>query len=219
MKKYFNVLKLCPLFNGLDEEKLSTMLNCLGAKVESFDKKYTIFSEGKPQKYIGILLSGSAQIIQIDYFGNRSILSDIEAGNSFAEAFACDDNSILPVSIIANEPCEVMFINSRHILHTCTNCCDFHQQLIYNLMKELAKKNIAFYQKIDVTSKRTTREKLLTYLAYQAKRAGSNRFTIPFDRQALADYLEVDRSGLSVEISKLKKEGVLDTHKNLFELF
>ena len=86
-------------------------------------------------------------------------------------------------------------------------------------MKELAKKNIAFYQKIDVTSKRTTREKLLTYLAYQAKRAGSNRFTIPFDRQALADYLEVDRSGLSVEISKLKKEGVLDTHKNLFELF
>ncbi|MBR2480404.1 MAG: Crp/Fnr family transcriptional regulator [Clostridia bacterium] len=219
MKKYFNVLKLCPLFNGLDEEKLSTMLNCLGAKVESFDKKYTIFSEGKPQKYIGILLSGSAQIIQIDYFGNRSILSDIEAGNSFAEAFACNDNSILPVSIIANEPCEVMFINSRHILHTCTNCCDFHQQLIYNLMKELAKKNIAFYQKIDVTSKRTTREKLLTYLAYQAKRAGSNRFTIPFDRQALADYLEVDRSGLSVEISKLKKEGVLDTHKNLFELF
>ena len=219
MKKYFNVLKLCPLFNGLDEEKLSTMLNCLGAKVESFDKKYTIFSEGKPQKYIGILLSGSAQIIQIDYFGNRSILSDIEAGNSFAEAFACNDNSILPVSIIANEPCEVMFINSRHILYTCTNCCDFHQQLIYNLMKELAKKNIAFYQKIDVTSKRTTREKLLTYLAYQAKRAGSNRFTIPFDRQALADYLEVDRSGLSVEISKLKKEGVLDTHKNLFELF
>ena len=219
LKKYFNVLKLCPLFNGLDEEKLSTMLNCLGAKVESFDKKYTIFSEGKPQKYIGILLSGSAQIIQIDYFGNRSILSDIEAGNSFAEAFACNDNSILPVSIIANEPCEVMFINSRHILHTCTNCCDFHQQLIYNLMKELAKKNIAFYQKIDVTSKRTTREKLLTYLAYQAKRAGSNRFTIPFDRQALADYLEVDRSGLSVEISKLKKEGVLDTHKNLFELF
>ena len=219
MKKYFNVLKLCPLFNGLDEEKLSTMLNCLGAKVESFDKKYTIFSEGKPQKYIGILLSGSAQIIQIDYFGNRSILSDIEAGNSFAEAFACNDNSILPVSIIANEPCEVMFINSRHILHTCTNCCDFHQQLIYNLMKELAKKNIAFYQKIDVTSKRTTREKLLTYLAYQSKRAGSNRFTIPFDRQALADYLEVDRSGLSVEISKLKKEGVLDTHKNLFELF
>ena len=219
LKKYFDVLKRCSLFNGIDEEKLSVMLNCLDAKIGSFDKKYTIFAEGKPQKYIGILLSGSAHIIQIDYFGNRSILSGIEPGNSFGEAFACNDNSILPVSIIANEPCEVMFIDSRHVLHTCTNCCDFHQQLIYNLMKELAKKNIAFHQKIDVTSKRTTREKLLTYLDYQSKHNGSNRFTIPFDRQALADYLEVDRSGLSQEISKLKKEGVLDSHKNYFELF
>lgn len=218
MKKYFDVLKTCPLFFDIKEEKLSVMLACLGAKVEKFDKKYTIFAEGKPAKYIGVLLSGSAQIIQIDYFGNRSILSGIEKGNSFAEAFACNDNSILPVSVIANEPCEVMFIDSRHILHTCTNYCDFHQQLIYNLMKELAKKNIAFHQKIDVTSKRSTREKLLTYLNYQAIKAGSNSFNIPFDRQALADYLEVDRSGLSTEIGKLKKEGIIDSNKNYFKL-
>lgn len=218
MKKYFDVLKKCSLFNGIEEKDLAIMLNCLGAKIDNFDKKYTIFAEGKPARYIGILLSGTAQIIQIDYFGNRSILSTVEAGNSFAEAFACNDNSILPISVIANEPCEVMFIDSRHILHTCTNCCGFHQQLIYNLMKELAIKNIAFHQKIDVTSKRTTREKLLTYLNHQSKKANSNRFTIPFDRQGLADYLEVDRSGLSVEIGKLKKEGVLDSHKNYFEL-
>ncbi len=218
MKKYFAILKKCPLFYGIEEERLSIMLNCLGAKVDFFDKKYTIFAEGKPAKYIGVLLSGSAQIVQIDYFGNRSILSDIAPGNSFAEAFACNENSILPISVIANEPCEVMFIDSRHILHTCSNCCDFHQQLIFNLMKELASKNIAFHQKIDVTSKRTTREKLLTFLNYQAIKAGSNRFNIPFDRQALADYLEVDRSGLSVEISKLKREGILDSHKNYFEL-
>ena len=218
LKKYFDVLKKCSLFNGIEEKDLTIMLNCLGAKIDNFDKKYTIFAEGKPARYIGILLSGTAQIIQIDYFGNRSILSTVEAGNSFAEAFACNDNSILPISVIANEPCEVMFIDSRHILHTCTNCCGFHQQLIYNLMKELAIKNIAFHQKIDVTSKRTTREKLLTYLNHQSKKANSNRFTIPFDRQSLADYLEVDRSGLSVEIGKLKKEGVLDSHKNYFEL-
>ena len=218
MKKYFAILKKCPLFYGIEEERLSIMLNCLGTKVDFFDKKYTIFAEGKPAKYIGVLLSGSAQIVQIDYFGNRSILSDIAPGNSFAEAFACNENSILPISVIANEPCEVMFIDSRHILHTCSNCFDFHQQLIFNLMKELASKNIAFHQKIDVTSKRTTREKLLTFLNYQAIKAGSNRFNIPFDRQALADYLEVDRSGLSVEISKLKREGILDSHKNYFEL-
>ena len=217
LKKYFSVLKKCPLFYGIEEDNLEVMLNCLGAKVDSFDKKYTIFAEGKPQKYIGVLLSGSAQIIQIDYLGNRSILASIEPSNSFAEAFACNGNSILPVSVIANEPCEIMFIDSNHILHTCSNYCGFHQQLIFNLMKELASKNIAFYQKIDVISKRTTREKLLTYLNYQAKKAGCSRFTIPFDRQALADYLEVDRSGLSAEISKLKKEGILDSNKSYFE--
>ena len=113
---------------------------------------------------------------------------------------------------------KVMFIDSSHILHTCSNNCAFHRQLIFNLMKDLASKTILFHQRIEVTSKRTTREKLLTYLAIQAKKAGRDSFSIPFDRQELADYLEVDRSGLSAEISKLRREGVLTSHKNHFTL-
>ncbi len=218
MRKYWEILKRCPLFDGIAEENLLRMLGCLGAKVAFFDKKYTIIAEGNPAKYIGIVLSGSAQIVQNDYYGNRSILSRIGTAEMFAEAFACAQIQTIPVSVIANEPCEVMLIDSDHILHTCQNNCGFHQQLIFNLMKELAAKTILFHQKIEIIAKRTTRDKLMAYLMLQAKKAGSNRFSIPFDRQELADYLEVDRSGLSAEIGKLRREGVLESHKKEFEL-
>ncbi len=218
MKEYFSVLRKCPLFAGIKDEDLVTMLTCLEAKVACFDKKYTVMAEGSNANYIGVVLSGSVQIVQVDYYGNRSILGNIEPSQVFAEAFACAEAASLPVTVVANEPCEVLLINRNHILHTCANRCGFHQQLIFNLMKDLAIKTLIFHQKIEVVSKRTTRDKLLTYLMMQAKKAGKNRFEIPFDRQELADYLEVVRSGLSTEIGKLCKEGVLTTRKRVFEL-
>ena len=218
MKKYLEILKKCPLFFGIDDDNLLKMLTCLGAKVEFFDKKYTVFAEGKPAKHIGIVLSGSVQITQTDYYGFRSILSTASPSEIFSEAFACAETKALPVSIIANEPSYIMLIECSHILHTCSNNCGFHGQLIFNLMKDLAEKNIAFHQRIEITSKRTTREKLLAYLNYQAKKNNSRKFNIPFDRQELADYLEVDRSGMAAEISKLRNEGILKSRKNEFEL-
>lgn len=218
MKKYLEILKKCALFHAINDEDILRMLECMNAKVETFDKKYTVFSEGTPAKYIGIVLSGEAQIIQIDYYGNRSILGNIEPSDVFAEAFACAEMDSVPVTVIANEPSEIMLIDSSHILHTCQNNCFFHQQLIYNLMKDLATKVILFYQKIEIASKRTTKDKLMCYLMIQVKKSGSNSFTIPFNRQELADYLEVDRSGLCVEISKLKNEGIINCRKNYFEL-
>lgn len=218
MKKYIKILRQCPLFDQITDEHLLKMLVCLGAKVETFDKKFTVIAEGNPAKYIGIVLSGSVQVVRIDYYGNRSILSEIGKSDVFGEAFACAEVSSIPVSVIANEPCEVMLIDCSHILHTCSNHCGFHQQLIFNLMRDLATKTILFHQKIEIMSKRTTREKLMTYLMFQAKKAGSAGFDIPFDRQELADYLEVDRSGLSAEIGKLRKEGVLESDRNHFHL-
>jgi len=218
MKQYLPILKKCPLFCDIADEDLLRMLTCIGAKVSAFDKKFTIFAEGAPAVHIGIMLSGTAQVVQVDYYGNRSILSNLTPSEVFAEAFACAEVKTLPVSVIAGEPCEVMLIDCRHILHTCENHCGFHQRLIFNLMKDLASKTILFHQRIEVTSKRTTREKLLTYLSMQAKKAGSQSFDIPFDRQELADYLEVDRSGLSSELGKLQREGILETHKHHFIL-
>ena len=218
MKQYLSVLAACPLFADIGEEQLLRMLDCLGARVASFDKKYTVMAEGAPATYIGIVLSGSVQIVQNDYYGNRTILSVVQPPQVFAEAFACAQTPALPVTVVADEPSEIMLLDCRHVLHTCENNCGFHQQLIFNLMKDLANKTVIFHQKIDITSKRTTREKLMTYLMLQAKETGKRSFDIPFDRQELADYLEVDRSGLSAEISKLRREGVLACQKHRFTL-
>ena len=218
MEKHLKTLKSCPLFAKIDDESLLRMLGCLGARCMSFDKKYTIIAEGSAAKYIGIVLSGSVQIIMYDYYGNRSIIGEVSPSGVFAEAFACAEISSVPVSVVANEPCEVMLIDCSHILHTCSNNCGHHQQLIFNLMKDLASKSIMFHQRVEITSKRTTREKLMTYLALQAKREGSNSFDIPFDRQELADYLEVERSGLWAEIGKLVKEALIESRKRHFKL-
>lgn len=218
MNKYIDVLRTCPLFRDIADENLLRMLTCLGARVEFFDKKYTIMAEGNPAKFIGIVLSGSVQMINTDFYGNRSIVAVSEKGEMFCEAFACAEDKSIPLSVIASEPSEIMLINVSHILHTCENNCGFHQQLIFNLMKNLAIKNIQFHQKIEVTSKRSTREKLLAYLMICEQKAGKNSFEIPFDRQELADYLGVERSGLSAEIGKLKKEGIIYTDKKFFEI-
>ena len=182
------------------------------------EKKYTIFTEGSRARYLGIVLSGSAQIVQIDYYGNRSIIHEIVPSELFGEAFACAEMETIPVTVIANEDCEVLLIDCMRILHTCENACGFHQRLIFNLMKDIATKAIMFQQKIEIISKRSTREKLLAYLNIQVRKNGSRSFVIPFDRQELADYLEVERSGLSAEISKLRKEGIINSNKNSFEL-
>ena len=218
MEKYLSVLTSCPLFWDIQKDELLTMLSCLGGRVASFDKKYTVLAEGGRADYMGVVLSGSVQVVQMDYFGNRNVLGVFHRGEVFAEAFACAEVRELPVSVIANEPSEVMLIDCAHILHTCSNNCGFHQQLIFNLMKDLATKTILFHKRIEITSKRTTREKLLAYLAMQAKEANSATFEIPFNRQELADYLEVERSGLSVEIGKMIKEGIIRSERKHFEI-
>ena len=218
MKKYIKILRKCPLFKNIADEDLLRMLVCLGARVVQFDKKFTIMAEGGSARYIGIVLSGSVQIARTDYWGNRSIIAHAEVGEVFGEAFACSSTAAIPVDITAVDECEIMLVECSHILHTCSNSCGFHQQLIFNLMKDLAEKALMFHQKIEIISQRTTREKVMTYLNFQAKKAGESEFEIPFDRQELADYLGVERSGLSAELGKLVREGVLETSKNKFRL-
>ena len=218
MKKYFHILRKCPLLFHISDENLIPILGCIGARVVSYKKNETIIAEESAAKNIGIVLSGSVQIIQLDYYGNRSIVSTVEPSEVFGEAFACAQVKSIPVSIVADENAEIMFVDCMRVLGACSNACEFHRQMIYNLMKDLAMKNIMFHQKISVTSKRSTREKLMAYLLLQAKKNGSDSFDIPYDRQELADYLEVDRSGLSVEISKMRREGIIENRKNHFEI-
>lgn len=218
MNNYFDVLRKCPLFNHISDENLPKALSCLGAKQISCIKGETIFSEGDTAKYIGIVLRGSVQLVRVDYYGNRSILTSIEPPQLFGEAFACAELASLPIDAVAAEDTEVILIDAAKISAQCTNICTFHRQLILNLLNIVSKKNIVLHQKIEITSRRSTREKLMAYLLMQAKKAHSNTFSIPYDRQELADYLGVERSGLSAEISKLRNEKVIECRKSTFTL-
>ena len=218
MEKYFEVLRRCPLFFDIADNDIGGMLGCLGARVKEYEKCATIISEGDDANCVGVLLFGEAQIEQTDYFGNRSIVAEIEPSELFGETFALSTIDKMPVSVVATKDSEIMFFDSMCVSKTCAKACLHHQQIIFNLMNIMANKNMAFHQKIEITSKRTTREKLMAYLMFCAKRSGKNTFEIPFDRQELADYLAVDRSGLSVEISKLRREGILKCEKNRFTL-
>lgn len=218
MKKYLEVIKASPLFGNIAPEDLGGMLDCLGAVVRHYSRRQTILAEGEPARYMGIVLSGSAQIVQVDYFGNRSIVGGVGPGELFAESFACAGVEMMPVDVVASADTEIMLMDRQRILNTCGNACEFHRQMIYNLMKVAAMKNLAFHQKLQIISRRTTREKLLAYLMQQAKKCNSSSFVIPYDRQELADYLAVDRSGLSAEIGKLCREGVIRSRRSWFEL-
>lgn len=217
MKKYLEILRNCKLFENMENENIMAMLGCIGADVRSYTKDQYIFTEGDKVSHMGIMLSGTAQIVRVDFYGNRSIVTTIEPSEIFGEAFACAETESIPVNVIAEKDCEVMLIDSRKMLQSCCNACEFHSKMIVNLMKEISAKNLLLNQKIEIISRRTTREKLMTYLLMQAKQHGSS-FTIPYDRQELADFLEVDRSGLSAEISKLRKENVIECKRNFFKI-
>ena len=218
MKDFFDILRECPLFDRIGDESLKEMLGCLNAKERSYKKGDAVFAEGDKAKYLGIVLEGSVQLVRVDYYGNRSILTNIEPPQLFGEAFACAGLKSLPVDAVAAADTKILLLDAQRIARPCGNACPCHGQTILNLLHIVAKNNLVLHQKIEITSKRSTREKLMTYLLLQAKNAKSHTFTVPYDRQELADYLEVDRSGLSVEISKLRNEKVLECRRSTFTL-
>ena len=218
MENYFEVIKQGTLFSGIKDENLSVLLDCLAAVRHSHNKNELIFSAGDSVQSVGIVLSGSAHILQEDYWGNRTILAHIPPSGLFGEAFSCAEMETLPVSVIAAEKSEVLLIDYKRIITTCSSSCVFHMALIKNMIKLLAQKNIMLTQKMEIVTRRTTRERLLAYLSTQAIKSGKSSFVIPFDRQQLADYLSVDRSAMSAELSHMQSDHLIRTNKSEFEL-
>lgn len=218
MKDSLAILQTCPLFAGVLPGEMEAMLSCLGARKVGVGKDQAVFREGDPATFVGVVLSGAIRILREDFYGNRSVVGQVEPGELFGETFSCALVATLPVSAVAAQTSEVLLLDCRRILTSCSNACAFHSRLVGNLVQVLANKNLGLNQKLDIASRRTTRDKLMAYLLAQAKQQGSSQFTIPFDRQALADYLGVERSAMSAELSRLQKEGVLETRKSWFHL-
>ena len=187
MKKYLPVLQKSPLFFGVGKEDILPVLECLDGTLRICPKGSIVFAEGDRPTHLGVVLEGEVRITRTDYYGNRSIVAAVKASQVFGETFACAEVQSLPVDVIAAADSILLMIDVRRIISTCCNACTFHNRIIYNLMKQTAAKNLMFHRKLEITSKRTTRDKLMTYLLMTAKEQGSSSFTIPYDRQELAD--------------------------------
>lgn len=218
MKKHLPILGKSSFFTGLDDTEILSILSCMDAAVVSKKPGSYIFRAGESTEVMGLVASGSVLIIQEDLWGHRNIISKCHAGDFFAEPYAARPEAVLNISVVAEEDTEILMLNIRRLLNTCPTACNHHQKLIRNLVSVLADKILIFNDKITHVSKRTTRDKLLSYLSAESIRQASLIFDIPFDRQQLADFLCVERAAMSVEISKLQKEGLLKTKRNHFEL-
>ncbi len=206
------------LFQGVEDNDLEAMLSCLGATDRKYRKNDVILLAGTKVTSVGILIEGNAQITRDDAEGNRAILSDLEKADLFAEAYVAAGSMEVPITVIATSDCRIVWIPFNKIVGTCSNACGFHKTLVQNMMRVIAVKNIWMNEKMRILSCKTTKEKLITYLSDYSERVGKNKFKIPFSRNELADFLSVDRSAMSRELSKLRDEGYLNYHKNEFEL-
>lgn len=196
MKKYIGILKNTKLFAGAGEEEIQAMLSCLGAVLHHYKKGDYVFRAGEYVHNLTVLVEGGLHIQKDDYWGNRAILGDV----------------------VAVKDSSVIFFDIYRILSVCPSACKFHSLVIKNLFFEISEKNRKLVAKLGHISNRTTREKLLSYLSDEAKRNKSSAFSIPFNRQQLADFLSVDRSAMSNELCKMRDEGLIEFNKNRFVL-
>ena len=219
MERFVPMLKRSRLFAGVGDDEVITMLSCLGARLQTYKKGDYVLRQGEHLSDIIVLVEGCLHIQKDDYWGNRSILGQIESGEIFGEAYVAPENSMLLNDVIAVEDSSVFFFDARRVITTCPSACRFHTLVVQNLFFAISEKNRGLVQKLDHMSRRTTRDKLISYLSEEAKKQSSASVIIPFNRQQLADYLAVDRSAMSNELCKMRDEGLLEFEKNRFKLY
>lgn len=207
-----------PLFHGIHPDEVAAMMGCLAARQRTYKRGETILRAGDTIHELGLIQQGSANIVVNHYWGGSTIFGHIERGDIFAENYAAIPGRELICDVVAAEDTCVLFLDMRNLLTTCGHACGFHNRLVQNLLRISASKNLGLSTRMMHTAPKSIRERLLSYLSEQAQQHGSPRFIIPFSRQELADYLSVDRSALSNELSKMRREGLIAFRKSEFEL-
>jgi len=218
MQPDLRFLKQTALFRGLTEDEIACVLRCFSARTVRFAKNAFILRAGDAVTDVGLVLEGSVHVVKEDFWGERTLVTVLGEGELFGESFAAARAETLPVSVIAAEPSGILLLDFRNLITPCGSACSFHAHLIGNLLGILAARNLMLNRKLEHLSMRTIRRKLLSYLSEQAVLHNSRRFRIPYNRQQLADYLGVDRSALSAELGKMRREGLLSFHRQEFEL-
>ena len=211
-------LRDCRLFRNIAPKDLEAMLGCLSAREIRPQRGDFIMSTPEEHPLMGVVLEGEVEMISEDYFGKKSLLSVLPVGSIFGESYTCVKAKNRTIAYQARTRCRILLLDYERILHACKLVCRFHHRMIENMVELIAEKNLALVDKLEVTSRTTIREKLLTYLKRQAEATGSLTFTIPMGRTALAKYLCTDRSAMTRELGRMKAEGILDYEKRTFTL-
>ena len=218
MESYIPLLQKSPMFFDISEEDIRKICDCLSARERTIEKNSAVFRAGDEVNLIYLLLSGSLHITDEDFWGNRSIIEMMEKYTLFGEAYAFSSEEQHLVNVIAAEKSTILEMNPTHLFEPCPDICQCHGVLVKNIACILSRKVVRLTRKLGYVTQRSIREKILSYLSQCARQAHSSAFYIPYSRQQLADYLCVDRTSLSHELSRLHKLGIIKYRKNYFEL-
>lgn len=218
LTKFLPVLAQCPLFKGLDAAGIKNLLPCFQPKVVKCHKGDLIRQAGEAQDSIGIVLAGEIQVLNEDYAGNRLIIGVFGPGELFGEVAAFAGTGRWPNTVMASQPAQILFIPISKISQPCCKVCDFHQQLIRNMLSIVAVKALNMNSRINYLKMRGMREKLSAYLFEQYRLTGSRNFLLPVNRDQLADFLNVSRPSMSRELGRMKAEGIIDFYKSAVTL-
>lgn len=218
MKKIIEAMKKAALFADIRERELPAALDFLAAQEKNYEKNTFLIHQGDKSKGVGLVVEGSVYIMRVGLEGDRELLTEVREGEIFGEVFAILPEKRQNVTVVAATDCRVIFFSIEQLLAAEGKMREIQKKIINNLLTVLAKKNLFLTSKISHLSQRSIREKVLSYLEEESLIQGSRKIEIPFDRQQLADYLAVDRSALSRELSNMQKEGYIQYHKRNFVL-
>ena len=213
--KYLNILASAALFMDIRPSELEAMLSCNGAKIKNVQKGRFVLLTGSKPTHIGLVISGQFHILYEDFRGERSLIAVVSPGELFAEAICCAGVSESPVTVMAKTDSTVMLLNFSRIVHLCSNACPFHTKLIENMLYLVASKNLLLQNRMEIISLKSIRSKVMRYLESFMPDQGRN-IMIPLNREEMASFLCVERCALSHELSRMKKDGMIDYKKNNF---
>jgi CRP-like cAMP-binding protein len=207
-----------PLFKNIEKKEIEKLLQCLDIHEKKYKKDEYIVLEGNLINFVGIIVNGRIFMEKEDYFGNKYFYTEIEQHSLFGDVFISPHIKSSTVNYKAITDCTVLFIKYDNIMHFCEKNCDYHKQLLENLINLIALKSRTLMEKIEIISKKSLRDRILTYLALLAEKQQSNNVISPLNHKEMAEYLCVNRSSMLRELSNLQKDDVIDFCKNNYSL-
>ncbi len=204
------------LFENIENNNVLELLQCIGIKTKIFRKNTCILKAGSKIDYLGVILSGNAAVKKNNYSNLPVEIDKLKTNDIFGHNIVCCGINKSPVDIVAETECEVLFLPFEKVVTPCPKLCEYHLQLIKNVMKMISKKNSVLNYQIDIIGQRSIRQKILAFL--QAYNNGEKIITVPYSREEMAKYLCSDRSALSRELCRMRDDGILRFNKNSFEI-